>query len=100
MPAPAVPTPGAAVLRAVVPALAVPSVAVPVPVLPEAVVPGGFVFGPMMAGKAAVSVGVKPLFAGFNMKTVVEAEAQVRAGCKEGVMECSEQELQVVSGKR
>ncbi|KAJ4927841.1 hypothetical protein JOQ06_015643 [Pogonophryne albipinna] len=98
VPAPAVPTPGAAVLGAVVPALAVPSVAVPV--LPAAVVPGGFVFGPMMAVKAAVSVGVKPLFAGINMKAVVEAEAQVRAGCREGVMECSEQELQVVSGKQ
>ncbi|KAJ4921818.1 hypothetical protein JOQ06_022573 [Pogonophryne albipinna] len=98
VPAPAVPTPGAAVLGAVVPTLAVPSVAVPV--LPAAVVPGGFVFGPMMAVKAAVSVGVKPLFAGINMKAVVEAEAQVRAGCREGVMECSEQELQVVSGKQ
>ncbi|KAI4796161.1 hypothetical protein KUCAC02_029413, partial [Chaenocephalus aceratus] len=61
-------------------------VAVPVPVLPAAVVPGGFVFGPMMAGKAAVSVGVKPLFAGIKLKTVVEAEAQVRAECREGVM--------------
>lgn len=105
MPAPAAPASAAPAAPAsaapaapAVPALAVPRVVMPVPVLPAAVVPGGFVFGPMTAVKAAVSV--RPLFAGINMKAVVEDEAQVRAGCREGVMECSERELQGVSGKQ